>query len=71
MARTQTVDLPGSTDRRIKIAKPGAILGARSHSRPRMTTDAQGAQTAILGVKADPPDQFGRWVDTYGSVSVS
>ena len=67
MSRTQTVDLPGSMDRRIKIAKPGAILGAISHSRTRTTTDAHGAQTAVLGVKADPPDQSGRLVETYGS----
>ena len=66
MSRTQTVDLPGSMDRRIKIAKPGAIMGAISHSRTRTTTDAHGAQTAVLGVKADPRDQSGRLVETYG-----
>jgi hypothetical protein len=31
------------------------------------TSDDHGAQTAVLGVKADPPDQSGRLVETYGS----
>jgi hypothetical protein len=48
----------------------GANLGARPHSRPCTTTDAHGAQTAALSVKADPLDQSGRLVETYGSVSV-
>ena len=42
--------VPESTDQRFKIANPGAILGARSHSRPRTTTDVNGAQTAVLDV---------------------
>jgi hypothetical protein len=54
-------------DRRIKIAKPGAILRARSHSRPRTTTDARRAPTAVLGVQADPPGQPGHLVETYRS----
>jgi len=66
VSQTQTVDLPGPMNRRIKIAKPGATLGARSHSRPGTTTDAHGAQTAVLGVKADPPDKPGRLVEAYG-----
>ena len=61
---------PGPTDQGIKIARAGAILGARSHSRRRTTMDAHGAQTAVLGVKAAPADQSGRLVETYGSVSV-
>ena len=36
--------------------------------RPRMRTEHQ---TAVLGVKADLPDQSRRLVETYGSVSVS
>ena len=59
--------LPGPTDQGIKIARAGAILGARSHSRRRTTMDAHGAQTAVLGVKAAPADQSGRLVETYGS----
>jgi hypothetical protein len=42
------------TDQRVKITRPGAIPGARSHSQPRTTTDAHGAQTAVLDVNADP-----------------
>jgi hypothetical protein len=54
-------------NQKIKIAKPGAILGARSHSRPRTTTDLHGAQSAVLCVKAELPDLSGRSVEAYGS----
>ena len=50
-----------------KIAEPGANLGARPHSRPCTTTDAHGAQTAALSVKADPLDQSGHLVETQRS----
>ena len=57
------------TDLRIKGQgrQPGAILGARSHSRPRTTPDAHGTQTAVLSVKARSPDQSRRLAETYGS----
>ena len=48
----------------------GSHPGARSHSQPRTTTDAHGAQTAVLGVNADPPDQSERLVETYRSKGV-
>ena len=46
---------------------------AGSHSRsqiaqpPRTTTDAQGAQSEVVGVKADSTDQSEHLVETYGS----
>jgi hypothetical protein len=55
------------TDQKIKIAKPGAILGARSYSRPRTTTHAHGTPTAVLGLNAYSPDQSRRLIKTYGT----
>ena len=45
----------------------GAILGARSHSRPRTTTNAHVTRAPVLGMKADPPHRSERLIETYGS----
>ena len=55
------------TDARIKIVETGSQSGSQIAQRPRPTMDAHGAQAAVLRVKADPPDQTGRLVETYGS----
>ena len=57
----------GAVSVAVQDHEPGAILGARPHSQPRTTTDAHGEQSAVLSVKADSLDQFGRLVEIYGS----
>src|SRR4029453_19404637 len=72
--RWTVTDASPSISPALRIKRKDRGTGSQSGSQTAQptctTTDAHGAQTAALSVKADPLDQSGRLVETYGSVSV-